>query len=1642
MKRIPLIVLLAAGLLLPKLLGAVPLYLNYQGRMTQTGGLPVPDCLTNTVTINIYSVASGGTALWTEPESVASKNGLFSVELGHSSAMTLSFDQPYWLEIVWWGTTMAPRQALDTSPYAFRAATADQATTATAAAGLILPQALSYAGAGNPALSGSNSLGTGLQGRGATMGVQGQALASGASGVYADYNGIGGAYALSVSGPARFLGGPVSFTGSVDFSGAAVTGLAGGVPNPLSLTGANASGGILSGTNSAVSGAGVVGQGQAYGVSGVAASATGAGVYATNSISAGYAMQAYNPGGVALYAQGAISVTTGSEPAIYVQGPSGSFLPGIKSLSGGTGHAVEGSNSLYGGLGVLGGDLTTGYPGVYGINSTNSSQSFGVHGESPFAVGVLGDGAVGVEGKVTATGQVGLLGDYGNLGIALRVSGPAQFWGGPVSFTGGVDFSGATVTGLSGGVPNPLSLSNNQVGAIIAGTNTSGNGVGVAGSGANAGVSGTASFGGTGVGVLGQANSATGYGVQAVNASGVGLFAQGQGGISVTTSTTVPAIYAQGFAGGFAPAVKVLTSGTGHGVEATNTFGGGLGILGGNLTNGQIGVYGSAVQGPAGIMGEYATGPGLLGQGLVGVEGKVTSTGQTGMLADGGGALGTALKVSGTALFYGGPVSFTSAVDFTGATVTGLATGVPVPLTLTGSTPVIGAVINGINNGAGWGLYGRNSQPGSEDGQGNILTPGAGVYGITAVSLSAGVVGVSTAVSSSAGVVGIGQTGIFGQTTAAGGNGGEFQASNGTAVDARGLNGASFQAQGGVALAVDAGTNTGTALNVTRGFSSFSGPVSMAFGSAPNNAALSVSDSNIGNGGSAIAGYINVSGSAAVYGQSYDTVAPGPGSPSSAGMLGRGAVGVIGQNSIPAGVGVVGNIDASGNTNSMAVFGINGGLGAGVRGQGVTGVAGSASANGGVGVFASDNGMSGASALIASGASNFMGPVNFYGPVSGLPGVNVPLNLTASAAAPVMTAQNNGNGPGISGTALVANQAGVVGENDVFNGLGLLGLSANGLGIVGVGGAVAVSATATGATGIGVYARDNSVYAAIEGINDNTSVSNSAIYGQTKGGYGVYGYSLGANGVGVMGQGNIIGVQASLNGTFGDGFNDNVNTSGNAAYLVNTGGNGVYGSGTTHGVQAGLAANTGDAFYANVSTTGNAANLNNSGSGAALNATASTAGNVGSFSNSGSGAGVYGATGAYTFGVIGSNTTNSGYSGGVRGTAGAGLGVEGDATTGTGVYGTASGAGGTGVFGQGVAHGMNATITGGAGDAYYANIATTGNVANFQNTGTGGGLNTIITGGSGGATSVWGQNSSTGGGSVGVRGTSSGASGINYGLYGDDQSASGVGVYGINSGGGNGVAGNSSGAGHGVVGSASGSGNGVVGSSTGTGAGGQFSGVTGVAAVGTQVGVVGSTTSSPPAAGFGTGVYGVNTSASGNQAAVYGNSTGGQSASVGVLGNASGAGTAIVAQLTTPASGSAALIATNTAPGGYGVKAVNSAATTGGGGAALYVNGPIQMPQTGYTDGNTSGTSVSFGNANAVAGRIVFSAGHTIATYLVIPDTFVTANSVVLVSFSSVNLPTAPGVMVEVSANSFKVMVASSLVLAAGDAMNFVVINY
>ena len=52
------------------------------------------------MTFSLYTVASGGTALWTEPQNVIVSGGIYSVILGSVSTLTpLAFDVPYWLGV-------------------------------------------------------------------------------------------------------------------------------------------------------------------------------------------------------------------------------------------------------------------------------------------------------------------------------------------------------------------------------------------------------------------------------------------------------------------------------------------------------------------------------------------------------------------------------------------------------------------------------------------------------------------------------------------------------------------------------------------------------------------------------------------------------------------------------------------------------------------------------------------------------------------------------------------------------------------------------------------------------------------------------------------------------------------------------------------------------------------------------------------------------------------------------------------------------------------------------------------------------------------------------------------------------------------------------------------------------------------------------------------------------------------------------------------------------------------------------------------------------------------------------------------------------------------------------------------------------
>jgi hypothetical protein len=103
---------------------AIPQQIAYQGYLTDSGG--VPHNGTISMTFRIYSVSSGGAALWTETQDVTVNQGVYSVNLGEVAPLSLAFDVPYYLGItVGADGEMTPRQALTSVGYAYRAQSAD-----------------------------------------------------------------------------------------------------------------------------------------------------------------------------------------------------------------------------------------------------------------------------------------------------------------------------------------------------------------------------------------------------------------------------------------------------------------------------------------------------------------------------------------------------------------------------------------------------------------------------------------------------------------------------------------------------------------------------------------------------------------------------------------------------------------------------------------------------------------------------------------------------------------------------------------------------------------------------------------------------------------------------------------------------------------------------------------------------------------------------------------------------------------------------------------------------------------------------------------------------------------------------------------------------------------------------------------------------------------------------------------------------------------------------------------------------------------------------------------------------------------------------------------------------------------------------
>lgn len=102
--------------------------INFQGKLVDGNGLVVADN-TYTVVFSLYNVSAGGSAAWTETDSVTTKNGVFQVALGANTSLpgNVDFNSDTWYLGIKVNTDaeMSPRIRFSAVPYAFNAAALD-----------------------------------------------------------------------------------------------------------------------------------------------------------------------------------------------------------------------------------------------------------------------------------------------------------------------------------------------------------------------------------------------------------------------------------------------------------------------------------------------------------------------------------------------------------------------------------------------------------------------------------------------------------------------------------------------------------------------------------------------------------------------------------------------------------------------------------------------------------------------------------------------------------------------------------------------------------------------------------------------------------------------------------------------------------------------------------------------------------------------------------------------------------------------------------------------------------------------------------------------------------------------------------------------------------------------------------------------------------------------------------------------------------------------------------------------------------------------------------------------------------------------------------------------------------------------------
>jgi hypothetical protein len=121
-RRVTLVILLLfafASLVLTACAGKLEPRFSHQGRLQDETGVSVPDGNYN-FRYRLFHAASGGTAVYTQTQTVAVSNGLFNSTVGLNQNINPDlFSQPVYMELTVNGEVMTPRQLLQGSPFAF-----------------------------------------------------------------------------------------------------------------------------------------------------------------------------------------------------------------------------------------------------------------------------------------------------------------------------------------------------------------------------------------------------------------------------------------------------------------------------------------------------------------------------------------------------------------------------------------------------------------------------------------------------------------------------------------------------------------------------------------------------------------------------------------------------------------------------------------------------------------------------------------------------------------------------------------------------------------------------------------------------------------------------------------------------------------------------------------------------------------------------------------------------------------------------------------------------------------------------------------------------------------------------------------------------------------------------------------------------------------------------------------------------------------------------------------------------------------------------------------------------------------------------------------------------------------------------------